>query len=220
LPTRIHWLGYPAAAASQIREVDFLIDGKLAFVEHHAPFTYGRDGGYLVTSFLSPGVHTFTVRAVSKRNQQGTDSVRARVVAAPEPPAQLAGAWSRQVSSGDAGTWRIRITSVGWLFDDLNGGGQNQDVSYPHPGKVLIRASIEEPPLGAYKRGGSFCDHEPDPPVLYSYQVPGDGSTLTLTPIGSPGDCRRTLLAGIWNRVPSSSCGRLQCGRGGDVGLA
>ncbi len=203
LPVRIHWLAHPTLPKSKIAEVDFLIDGRLAFVEHIAPYTYGRDGNYLVTSFLRPGVHAFTVKAVTKTKKVATNTVRARVLPAPAPPAALAGTWSREITSGDAGTWKITINSIGWLFDDPHGGGQNQDVSYPAPGQVLIRAAIEEPPFGGYKRGGAFCNEEPDPSVLYGYAVASDNSTLTLTPIGSPDDCRRDLLQGVWTHVSS-----------------
>lgn len=201
LPLRIHWVARPSLPSSQIREVDFLIDGRLAFVEHIAPYTYGRDHNFLVTSFLTPGLHTFTTRAITHTNRKATDTIKARVLPAPAPPAELAGTWTREITTGDAGTWRITINNIGWLFDDPNGGGQNQDVSYPEPGKVLIRAAIEEPPLGAYKRGGAFCNEEPDPSVLYSYTISSDGKTMTLAPIGSPGDCRRSLLAGTWMRA-------------------
>ena len=60
LPHRIHWLGYPSLAHADVVKVEFLIDGKLAWVEHSAPYVYGSDDngrneGYLVTSWLTPG---------------------------------------------------------------------------------------------------------------------------------------------------------------------
>jgi len=57
---------------------------------------------------------------------------------------------------------------------------KNQDVSYPARSTVLVRAAIEEPPFGQYKRGGAFSNHEPDPPGLYRYSLSGDRRTLTL----------------------------------------
>jgi hypothetical protein len=196
LPLRIHWIARPHIALRQVAEVDYLIDGRLAWVEHNAPYVYGSDGNWLVTSFLSPGVHTFTVRAVTLTRRKASDTVKARVLPAPAPPPELAGTWARIVTEGDAGRWTVTINSVGWLFDDPHGGGQNQDVSYPGPGQVLIRAAIEEPPAGAYKRGGAFCAHEPDPPGLYTYSVSSDGKTMTLTAVKT--DCRQALLEGTW----------------------
>jgi len=199
LPVRIHWQATPSM--SDASEVEFLIDGKLGWVEHHAPYFYGDDGNWLVTSFLKPGRHTFTVRVVGTGGQMATDAVGAVVSPPPKPPAQLVGVWSRSISglSQDPGRWHVTINSIGWSFEDSNGGGQNQDVSYPASGKVLIRAAIEEPPFGGYDRGGAFCDKEPDPPGLYTYRVSAGGRTLTLKPVGK--DCREAILGGTWSRV-------------------
>jgi hypothetical protein len=38
LPHRISWVARPSVAESEVSEVDFLIDGKAAFVEEHAPY--------------------------------------------------------------------------------------------------------------------------------------------------------------------------------------
>ena len=43
LPHHIHWLGTPSLAATQIKEVDFLIDGKLDWIERHGPYVYSSD---------------------------------------------------------------------------------------------------------------------------------------------------------------------------------
>lgn len=198
LPQRIHWRVRVRSGPARVARVDFLIDGKLGWVEHNPPYYYGSDGNWLVTTWLKPGVHRFTARAVTSAGR-ATQTTKARVLPAPAPPAVLAGTWSRDVTEGDAGTWHVAINRIGWLFDDPHGGGQNQDVSYPAPGKVLVRAAIEEPPFGRYDRGGAFCDHEPDPPGLYAYTVSSDRETLTLKAVRS--DCRRSLLEGIWTRT-------------------
>ena len=71
LPHRIRWIAYPSAPVL-FPGVEFLIDGKLVFAEPAEPFAFGADGrdeatrtvktGYLVTSWLAPGKHSFTVR--------------------------------------------------------------------------------------------------------------------------------------------------------------
>ena len=71
LPHRIHWLGYPLLARDKIKEVAFLIDGKVRWIEDNPPYSYSEDGGYLVTSWLSPGLHRFTVRATSYTGAKG-----------------------------------------------------------------------------------------------------------------------------------------------------
>src|SRR5262249_28300975 len=74
LPHRIHWQAFPGALAADVSEVDYLIDGKQLWTEHNAPYFYGSDGNYLVTWFLMPGRHTFTVRAVTAGGQTATDT--------------------------------------------------------------------------------------------------------------------------------------------------
>jgi hypothetical protein len=95
LPLRTRWLAYPKIAAA-LSEVDFLIDGKLRWVEHVSPYNYGSDDlhghlGYLFTSWLAPGTHRFTARVKTNSGRTGSDTVVARVLPAPEPPADLAG---------------------------------------------------------------------------------------------------------------------------------
>src|SRR6185437_1520762 len=69
LPHRIRWLAFPKLPLTKVQRVDFLIDGgKPRWVEQNPPYVYGEDEGglhkgYLVTSWLTPGRHRFTVRA-------------------------------------------------------------------------------------------------------------------------------------------------------------
>jgi hypothetical protein len=77
LPQRIHWQAFASASAGHISKVDYLIDGRLSWVETLTPYFYGRDGNWLVTSFLTPGAHTFTVRAFTRGGQTATDTVKA-----------------------------------------------------------------------------------------------------------------------------------------------
>src|SRR5215467_14024935 len=89
LPHRIHWQAFPSGPSFDVSEVDYLIDGKQVWVEHIAPYFYGDDGNYLVTSFLRPGKHVFTVRAIDVGGHVATDTVTATVPQAPAPPAAL-----------------------------------------------------------------------------------------------------------------------------------
>jgi hypothetical protein len=107
LPHRIHWLGLPKLAPAQVKEVDFLVDGKVRWIEHHPPYVYGDDDGhqhrgYLVTSWLSPGKHRFTVQAVASDGRRASDTVVARVLPTPEVPAELAGTWQRTIDDTSA----------------------------------------------------------------------------------------------------------------------
>src|SRR6185503_4036103 len=102
LPHRIHWIARPNLPSRDIKQVDFLIDGKVAWVEHEAPYVYseneGKHIGYLVTSWLAPGRHRFAVRAVASDGRKATAGVTARVTPPPDLPAGLAGTWQRSIS--------------------------------------------------------------------------------------------------------------------------
>jgi hypothetical protein len=206
LPHRIHWEATPGGSASDVEEVDFLIDDQLAWVEHNPPYFYADDANWLVTSFLSPGAHTFVTKAIATDDRTAIETVTATVEAAPQPPPDLAGRWSRTIVAGPAsfdlplGVWHVTINTIGWLFDDPHGGGQNQDATYPAVGKVQIQGAIIEPPLGEYDRGGFFCGDPVDPDDDFSYSVSADGSQLTLTAAAPV--CYQGLIEGMWARNP------------------
>jgi len=99
LPHRIRWVA-SASAPVLFPGVEFLIDGKLLFANRLVPYTFGDDGrdedsgtrrtGYLVTTWLRPGTHRFTVRGkaiVAGGRTSAEKTVTARVVAPPSPPA-------------------------------------------------------------------------------------------------------------------------------------
>jgi hypothetical protein len=205
LPLRIHWIATPQIAAAQIKEVDYLIDGQPAWVEHHAPYYYGaNDGSYgnwLVTSFLKPGLHTFTVRAVTKGGVTATDTVRARVIAASAPPAKLAGNWTRIVTPADlkkgpkgppAGRWTIHVTSVGWGWSAVD----RWDVRYLPNGDVVMGPEIDTP----REQAGGFCGV--DRLFTWTVTIAADDNSIQLNPDGHDrcGD-RVAILQGTWTRV-------------------
>lgn len=121
LSHRIAWIAYPSADV-EFPGVEFLIDGKVVFRNRLEPYAFGADGrdettgkrrpGYLVTSWLSPGPHRFTVRA-KRASSAGsrviaTKTIVARVARPPSPPAGLAGTWRRSTASpvpGDRGAF-------------------------------------------------------------------------------------------------------------------
>jgi len=185
-------------SASDVKEVAFLIDDQLAWLEHYPPYFYADDRNWLVTSFLEPGAHTFVTKATTLDGRIAVETVTATVEAAPQPPADLAGRWSKTLGGDDVGFWRVTINAIGWLFDDPHGGGQNQDAEYPAPAKVEIHAAIVEPPLWGYDRGGFFCGDPVDPDGVFSYSVSKDGSRLTLT--ADAPVCTQNLVGGTWER--------------------
>jgi len=132
LPLRIRWLAHPRVPTGRISKVDFLIDGKLRCVERYAPYNYSSDErhghlGYLVTTWLMPGKHRFTVRVVLATGRSASDTVAARVLPAPKPPAALAGKWHRMVTADPelvpSGIWEIVFDRIGsWDLDPAGSG--------------------------------------------------------------------------------------------------
>ncbi len=214
LPYRLHWEAKPIGfMPDQIIEVDFLIDDQLAWVELKAPYVYGSDGNYLVPSaFLTPGIHTFTVKVQGVGNRNAASTVKEVVVAGTISPNELVNtSWARDVTQEDlnksssgqpppSGHWSLSIDAKGWTMHDPQGSGGINDVAYPAAGQVIERPSIVEPPYPTGNAGG-WCD-QPDPEFLWSYVISKDGKTLTLHPVGKdPCGDRTAILEGTWTRI-------------------
>jgi hypothetical protein len=186
LPVRSHWIAYPKLDPSQgqVTQVDYLIDGYHAWTAHNAPWYYGDNGNWLVTSDLKPGLHAFTVRAHTADNQVAIDRFHARVDAPPQPPTRLAGRWAR------AGI-TLLVDRHGW------GIGPNQvvDVQYLPNGNVVLGTLIidraeQQPACG------------PNPRQPYKVTLSTGSKRLQLAPIGSD-SCRvrAATFTGAWTRA-------------------
>ena|SRR5579859_6405436 len=211
LPVRIHWTALPSVHPSSVAEVDFLIDGHLGWTEMRAPYFYGDDGNWLVTTFLKPGRHRFTVRVTTTTGKTASDSVTARVVAAPAPPAALAGQWEHTVTAADVahatssqppptGHWKLKISPLGWKMADPQNGGGAFDVVYQPHGNLQMRPTIETPPYPNPSNGG-FCA-DTDPLATWTATTSTDRKTMTLHPTKhDPCGDRIAILAGTWHRI-------------------
>ncbi len=221
LPHRLRWIAYPKVPAQKIARVEFLIDGKVRWIEHSAPYNYGSGDsthlGYLITTWLKPGRHTFTVRAVATTGRKARDAVVARVLPAREPPASLAGRWTRTVTARDlkkgdkdgppAGRWQLVFDRVGaWHLDPLGSGVVNQ---YGVAANAInVYAPIQMAPFrdgkGGVTRfghraiGGTDC-REDGPFGSYSWSVSRD--ELTLTAKKERCGNRRAIWEGVWTRA-------------------
>ena len=210
LPLRIHWIARPQLPPAKVKEVDFLIDGRLGWVEKKTPYVYGDDGNWLATSFLTPKKHTFSVRVVSTTGAVVSDTVTARVVAPPPPPAKLAGTWSRMVTAADVlkansgqppppGRWKVTIEKAGWHMTDPQNGGGLFDVAYLSATRLQMRPTIESPPFPNPSNGG-FCG-DTDPLATWTATVSSDGKSLTIGPATKdPCGDRVAILQGTWTR--------------------
>lgn len=222
LPHRIRWIAYPSAPVSY-PGVEFLIDGKVVFDDRLPPFAFGSDGhdeatgsvrtGYLVTSWLRPGLHRFTVRARGQganRNRTVTKTFVARVVAPPLPPRELRGTWQRELSSAVApdknalyrevtaqpGTYRIEIDQ---RFLRASGPQARKHLKIDY-GAGAATIAIGGPVWTGDPDEGAWC--EPwGPAATYAWSV--SAGTLTLTALGRPDACKQrgAILAGEWTRV-------------------
>jgi hypothetical protein len=215
LPHHIRWRGEPTLSAAAIKEVDFLIDGRVRWVVTRPPYGYAFDAtwahpGFLVTTWLRPGRHRFAVRAVAKGGRTATDAVAARVLPAPEVPTKLVGTWRRTLArSVPAGTYAITFDRR-WLEDRLPGRFRHgagrcsgcilRDDYAPGPRTFTVwGAVVTGPAIASSPVRGWWCDPG-GPTATYSWSV--SGSTLTLAPLGGSDPCRRRGLAwtGRWTR--------------------
>jgi len=184
LPHRIHWVARTSLRGSAVSAVTFLIDGKVRWVEQSAPYSYGGDGNWLVTSWLTPGTHRFTARVKATNGRRAAATTRALVVPAPAPPSELNNTqWSRiytEAEAGDAppGRWALMIDATGWRIRDPNDEGAWIDVAYVEPGILETRGGIWTRPHNPYE-GQAWCE-DTNAPVRFSWRVERDSLTLAL----------------------------------------
>jgi hypothetical protein len=228
LPIRSRWIVHPRILDAQVAEVDFLIDGKLRWREQTAPYVYGGsyhggNDGFLITTWLTPGEHRFTATVTDLKGTKTADTVTARVLPAPQPPAALVGTWTRVVTAQDAkkassqyggpplGRWKLVFDRVGAWELDPKGGGVLDEYD-AKPGILHIYAPIQMTPptnipgqagitrFGHHiiTSGGTDCTNA-GPFGTYKWAV--TGATLTLTAIheGCPG--RSGVWEGTWTRT-------------------
>lgn len=218
LPSRIRWVATPSSAI--VKQVDFLIDGKVVWIESNPPYVFGGDDsgtneGYLVTTWLSPGSHRFTVRAIAIGGGSVTKSVNAKVGPAPPPPAALRGTWARTLTPADlaravpehgppTGQWELVFDQVGaWELDPVGSGRIYQyDV---HGQTINVYAPIQEAPISGAGGGISRYGHHNLGDVdcnasgpFGSYQWSVSGNTLTLTPEQDGCPDREDIWTGQW----------------------
>jgi hypothetical protein len=229
LPHRIHWIAEPSLPATKVSKVEFLIDGRLAWAEHNPPYSYADDGGYLVTSFLKPGKHTFAVRVTPRTGQAETDTVTARVLPAPPVPTKLAGTWKRTITdtsnapapgtSGNPtdtltppGTYRISFDRQ-WIHDEFpcttspcryvsSGAGAEFDSDWnPGPSTFHVQGEVTfRISKNTDRLAGWWCETA-GPAANYTWSV--TGNNLTLAPVGGHDACgiRGFIWTGTWTRA-------------------
>jgi hypothetical protein len=231
---RIHWIATTTLPPSQIVHVKFLIDGKVRWIDPGPHFVYGDNEGshrgYLVTSWLKPGKHSFTAVAVTTDGRTASDAVVARVRPAPAVPKTLAGTWERTVSDtlgapkpGSAGNPTDSLTPPGtyklmferrWVqdvfpcdatpcrFNPKTGAGAELASDWtPGATTFAVRGPVTFRVFHNTDRLGGWWCWMDGPDAKYTWSV--SGNTLTLAPIGGHDACgiRGFIWAGKWTRV-------------------
>jgi hypothetical protein len=234
LPHRIRWIAHPRLSGGKVAKVDFLIDGgKPRFTEKIAPYTFGEDENgkhlnYLVTSWLPPGEHRFTLRATATDGRTSFHTVKAQVLPAPDPPARLGGTWKRTISDTSGapkdgtpgnptgnvfppGTYRLvidrRFMQTQWPGryvvpeSDDTGAGWIIDSDYVAGAKSLRAlgpVTFEPADQDPPPAEAGWWCWQDGPEGRYSWSVSGDKLTLE----GSdPCTSRSFVWAGEWTRV-------------------
>jgi hypothetical protein len=230
LPHRITWSGSTSLPASKVKRVDFLIDGKLDWTEHSIPYTFADDRGFLVTSWLTPGIHVFTVRVTAVDGRRADDTVRARVLLPAAVPAALAGTWQRRIADTSGapvagsvqnptdtltppGTYRITFDRR-WIHDEFpctnspctynsntGAGGEFNTDWIPGPTRFSVLGGVTIHTFKDTDRlAGWWCETW-GPAATYTWTV--SGNTLTLAPVGGNDACgiRGFVWAGRWTKV-------------------
>jgi hypothetical protein len=220
LPPRIRWIATPTGG--DVSVVDFLIDGKLIWTEHKAPYVFdgddnGANEGYSITTWLTPGSHQFSARATTSDGETVSDTVKARVEQPPPPPAALAGFWTRVVTAQDlkkgdssngppAGRWTLVFDRVGaWHLDPMGSGVANEYAVHGHV--IDVYAPIQMAPsengrggvskYGHHDIGGTDCTAA-GPFGSYHWSV--SANTLVLKAIREGCGNRRAIWQGTWTK--------------------
>jgi hypothetical protein len=211
LPVRIRWRATPHISTSNVKRVEFLVDGHWLWTEHQAPYVYGgNDGSYgnwLITSFLKPGRHTFTARVFIRGGRTESDNVRARVIQAPPPPSELAGKWKHHLNASTCAASpgfcdknddvTESIMKLGWGTPP----GDFWDARYESGGRVVFGPYVVNPHMSAGARTGGFCNGI-DPLHTWTSTVASDDLSFQLQPVGKdPCSYRQNGLEGTWTRV-------------------
>jgi hypothetical protein len=97
-PTR--WSAEPVGPPpGGLDRIEFLIDGKLLWVERHAPFVFNNDGNYLYPYVFARGAHQLIARAVSASGERVTTTANVQMTQTPPKiPRALQATWRHRVS--------------------------------------------------------------------------------------------------------------------------
>jgi hypothetical protein len=200
-------------APTGVGAVQFLIAGRVRWIEHSPPYVFDGDGGELFPWLLGSGPHRLAVRVMSADGHSASTAAPVTVTAEPPVPRALVGSFVRTVTPGDvrrtarfrrepadevlpAGRWRIEIAATGVIsFDDPRGSGGNEAFVASSGGMLTLEGPANW--LLPLARQGGFCETEP----TGSYGWTGTGRTLGLRAVRDPCADRNSMFDGDWTRI-------------------
>jgi hypothetical protein len=213
LSSPLRWRAMPAGLGRKnVTAVQFLIDGRVAWTEHQAPYAFNEDDGLLYPSLIGAGKHSLGVRVRMADGSRASSSSNVTVAAQPALPAAVVGDWERRVTAADIartqsergndggpppGKWKLHIIRNGLIrFDDPMGSGGVEAAAASTPTTL----TLEGPPnwLVPKSRQGGFCGPEP----TTGYRITAADGRLTL--LGHDPSCpdRESIFDGTWTRIP------------------
>ncbi len=214
-PNHVHWVAEPSFKKADVREVRFYVDGKLSWIDPQKPYTYGGDGGYLVTTWLArvggDGVyvpaytrHTFTTEAVAVDGSQAREEVVLRVASVKHQPHLPYDIWASPIG-GPPWPRLINVISPGilWIGAPLENATAYEIEA---DGSTLrILAPIRKGPggTGVTEFGWHFDSYDCSPAgpfAVYRWSI-DSMSRLHLKAVRDQCDARRQKLEGTWAGV-------------------
>jgi hypothetical protein len=208
----VRWSADPVGTPpGGLDRIEFLIDGRLLWVERHAPFDFNNDANYLYPYVFARGPHQLVARGVSMTGEQVSVTANVRMTQAPPRiPHALQATWGHRVSQAiiddnsapadppvSGGVFRMKLGTNGLVL-----------VTPPKPatgGYYAFSAKAR----GALDFGGpvnwltaqssyeGIC-HGDQTFARYRWKLARH--VLTLKVVKDPCRLRAAVLAGLWTR--------------------
>jgi hypothetical protein len=220
LPRLIPWSVSTSLPAGQVREVRFLVDDKLRWVDREPPYTYAGDGGYLVAPSLvryatRGDSHSFTAQVVALDGSESSATVDAGVPvvhsgrlphgmfgrltaeAMTKPFPERLGLHSAEIYlTGDSELWLGQIQNA-YRFA-VEGGRRTIRILAP----IRALPPGESYTISGWRFGSDLCG-QPSPSASYAVSDAeiDESDALRLTARRDPCARRRALLEGLWERL-------------------
>jgi len=202
----LQWTAVPAGVRSPdpVARVDFLLDGRRRWTDHHVPFVFNGDHNALHPWILARGGHRLAVRLVTTLGKTASTASQVTVAATPAVPSALAGRWTRRLTAADipraarrtlpTGVWHARFARDGVVFfAGPRGAAGTEAFTAIRTGLIALAGPVLW--LAPGPRRGDLCEAERFAP--YGWQVHGSALTLTTRHDGRCSN-RAALFGGTW----------------------